>query len=248
MTAIDSNYRWNAASYAASYDNAVSAIHPYYPDVQNALLDALPFSQKHFTRVVDLGGGSGRLLQKLLKRYPNAKATLVDPSQPFLDLARQRLSDFSGRVSYELIRAQDAWDKACGPVDAIISTSALHHLDATEKNAVFRRCHEAITPGGVFLNGDEYRPPSDARYRELLDEWGDHMASQLATGAIPETFGEMIDKWRRRNLDGFGGPRQSGDDCHETVEEQTARLYGAGFSRVETVWRDRLWAVLRAIA
>ena len=246
MSASQFTYRWSTATAATDYDAAATVIHPCYRQVQDALIAALPFGENDPVRFVDLGGGSGRLLERLLEKYPESTATLVDPSEPFLDLARRRLSDFDGRIAYLPRRAQDAWDEVCEAVDAIVSTSALHHLDASDKNTVFERCHGVLAAGGVFINGDEYRPPSDARYRELLEEWGDHMASQLAVGAIPESFGEMIDKWRRRNLDDFGGPRQSGDDCHETVEEQTARLYGAGFTRVETVWRDRLWAVVGA--
>lgn len=242
-----STYRWNAQEAAAAYDRAAPVIHPRYEPVQDALLDALPFTADDAFHAVDLGGGSGRLVERLLGRFPHATATVVDPSAPFLRLAADRLEAFAARVRLVAARAQEDWPGRCAPFDAIVSTSALHHLDAQEKNAVFRACFEALPNGGVLINGDEYRPPSDSAYRELLVEWGEHMESALAVGSIPESFREVIAKWRVRNLDRFGGPRHSGDDCHETVEEQAARLYGAGFSGVETVWRDRLWAVVKGV-
>lgn len=247
MTAT-ATYRWNTAPAATDYDNAAPEIHPCYTDVQDALVGSLPLDPDKPARIVDLGGGSGRLLERLLPLFPAARATLVDPSEAFLGLAARRLAPYTQRVSFVRCRAQDPWADRVGRADAIVSTSALHHLDGREKSDVFAACRAALAPGGVFLNGDEFRPPSDAAYRALLEDWAEHMESRLAIGTIPGSFRPIVQRWRERNLDGFGGPRQSGDDCHETIEEQAARLYGAGFAGVETVWRDRLWAVVRAAA
>lgn len=236
-------YRWNRVDAARDYDAAAPHIHPYYHTVQAAVLAALPADVGH---IVDLGGGSGRLAERVLEHFPLATVTVVDPSEPFLKLASNRLSRFGDRARFVQRRAQEPLADALVGVDAIVSTSALHHLDAGEKNRVFAACQQLLPAGGVFINGDEYRPPADAAYREELEQWGHHMASALAIGAIPESFGPVIDRWRERNLIGFGGERTSGDDCHETVEEQTARLYGAGFGAVRTTWRESLWAVLVA--
>ena len=240
-------YRWNARQFAVDYDAAGPVIHPYYDDVQAAVVAALPYGVSDAVKIIDLGGGSGRLAERLLTAFPAATVTLVDPSEPFLELARERLASFGDRAQLVPSRAQESgWRRLVGPVDAIVSTSALHHLDAEEKNAVFAACCHGLEPGGLFVNGDEYRPPSDATYLTYLGEWGEHMRSAVAAGLTPPSFAEIVDRWAERNLYGFGGERQSGDDCHETVEEQTARLYGAGFKLVETRWRERLWGVLVA--
>ncbi len=236
-------YRWDAQQAAADYDAAAPVVHPLYNEVQAAVLAALPVGVSH---VVDLGGGSGRLAEQILGAFPQAAVTVVEPSKSFRTLATRRLSRFGDRATIVPGRAEEAWSGAVRPAEAIVSTSALHHLDADQKNAAFATAFGALPAGGVMINGDEYRPPSDATYRELLIEWGEHMRSSLAAGLIPDTFGGIIDRWEARNLDDFGGPRTSGDDCHETTEEQIARLYGAGFSRVEKTWHSRLWGVLVA--
>lgn len=236
-------YRWNRTDAAHDYDAAASQIHPHYHTVQAGVLAALPRNVRH---VIDLGGGSGRLAERVLEQFPAASVTIVDPSDAFLAIAQKRLERFHGRTSFLCLRAQDDWAAATALPDAIVSTSALHHLDAGEKNAVFAACSAALPAGGVFINGDEYRPPSDTAYRAELEAWGEHMGSALAIGVIPDSFGPIIDRWRERNLNGFGGERTSGDDCHETIEEQTARLYGGGFRTVQTTWCESLWAVLVA--
>ncbi|QDT70509.1 C-methyltransferase CouO [Planctomycetes bacterium MalM25] len=239
-------YRWNADQAAADYDAAGPVIHPLYDEVQERVVDALAEVVESPSHVIDLGGGSGRLAERVLERFPQATVTVVDPSEPFLRLARRRLARFGKRARYLASRAQEPWNEAVGPADAIVSTSALHHLDSVEKNRVFTACHAALKPDGAFINGDEYRPPSDRTYRELLEEWGEHMRGSLAAGLIPDTFGPLLDRWEASNLHDFGGPRESGDDCHETVEEQSARLYGAGFREVRTTFRERLWGVVVA--
>jgi tRNA (cmo5U34)-methyltransferase len=244
-----SDYRWNQPLAAAAYDAAASRVHPRYDRVQREVLAALPGPAERPLRVLDLGGGSGCLAAKLLAERPAAHVTLADPSEAFLGLAERRLCNADPTCKrWRLVRAQaqeDAWrgPQAGAPYDAVVSTSALHHLEPAEKRSVFRAIHATLAPNGVFVNGDEHRPASDAEYRHQLEWWGQQMAAGLAEGVIAAEFGPTYERWRERNLDRFYEPRTSGDDCHETLDEQAAYLYGAGFRTVETRWQDRLWAV-----
>jgi hypothetical protein len=56
----------------------------------------------------------------------------------------------------------------------------------------------------------------------------------------------VFDAWYDRNVRRFGEPKTSGDDCHETIAAQTEYLRSAGFEPVETVWAEKLWAVIVA--
>lgn len=237
------DYRWNQSQAAADYDAAAPVIHPRYVEVQDAVLAALPFDVRAEFRVLDLGGGSGRLAERVLDAYPLATVVVLDQSAPFVTLAHERLRRFGARARTQRRAMQEDWQSGLAPVDAIVSTSAIHHLDSAEKLALFRKCRGALAHGGVLINGDEHRPEDDTAYRELLERWGQHMEWAHARGEIPASFGEVIAKWRERNLDEFGAPRKSGDDCHETVERQAELLREAGFTRVSVPWRAELWAV-----
>lgn len=240
------DYRWNQSQAAADYDAVAPIIHPQYEKVQEELLAAFPFAADAEFRLVDVGGGSGRLVERALERFPNATGVVMDQSEPFLGVAQQRLARFGGRVSFVKQRLQDEWPAAVGPVDAVVSTSAIHHLEPTEKQALFAKIFATLPSGGVFINGDEHRPASDAAYLALLEQWGRHMRSSLAAGAIPESFGAVIDAWRNRNITEFGAPRKSGDDCLETLETQLEYLRATGFNPVEATWSRELWAVFFA--
>jgi hypothetical protein len=56
----------------------------------------------------------------------------------------------------------------------------------------------------------------------------------------------MFEAWYDRNVRRFGEPKESGDDCHETVASQIAYLQRAGFTKVEATWAEKLWAVVVA--
>jgi SAM-dependent methyltransferase len=240
-------YRWNTSAAAESYDRAAPAIHPYYATVQDHVLAALPFARDDEFLLVDIGGGSGRFVERFLDRFGNASAIVVDQSEPFLAIAERRLTRFGRRAQVVQSKLQDDWPaKLPAAPQAIVSMSAIHHLEPAEKRDLYARCYKALTPGGVFINGDEYRPESDALFRALLERWATHMQSGINEGRIPTDFQPIYDHWHNRNITQFGTPKKSGDDCQETAAVQQDYLLAVGFSSAEIAWKEQLWGVLRA--
>lgn len=247
MTAESSTYRWNTSDAAESYDAAAPTIHPYYIAVQDQILDSIPFEAGDAFTLVDIGGGSGRLAERVLERFSGVHVTVVDQSEAFLALAERKLARFGSRAAFVQCRLQEDWEgKLASAPDVIVSTSAIHHLEPREKRELYGRCHEALAPNGVFINGDEYRPADDGEFFALLKEWSKHMNAAVAEGRIPESFGATLEHWHKRNILGFGEPKKSGDDCQETIAVQVGYLRDAGFERVTTVWAKKLWGVVAA--
>ena len=240
-------YRWSTYVAAEAFDAAAEYIHPFYLDIQDQILAQLQSLSKEPAIVVDLGGGSGRLVERILARFPSARAILVDQSEPFLVLAERRLKPFGTRAKLVKRRLQEDWVADLpDAAQAIVSMSAIHHLDPAEKRSLFQRCFDALAPGGVFLNGDEYRPESEAEYRAQLEWWVADKNSATERGLIPVSFALVFEAWYDRNVRRFGEPKQSGDDCHETIAAQTSYLRELGFADIKTVWQYKLWAVLLA--
>lgn len=235
-------YRWNQLEVAAGYDASAPIVHPYYAAVQDAVMAAIPGRP---ALIVDIGGGSGRLLERCLERWPDCRAVLVDQSAPFLQLAGGRLARFGDRVSFHESRLQDGWERAVlQPPSAIVSTSAIHHLEPPEKRALYTRCAQLLAAGGVLVNGDEVRPVDEAAYRAVVEKWAAHMQHLAETGSVSAPMADALLKWRRRNVEQFGGPRVSGDDCHETLAVQLGYFREAGLVDVRVGWERELWAVM----
>jgi SAM-dependent methyltransferase len=239
-------YRWNTSAFAEGYDQAAEVIHPHYLEIQNAILTLLPPDLRSRDLVVDLGGGSGRLVERILNRWP-VTAVVIDQSEPFLALAERRLSVFGSRAICILARLQDRWlEQLPTRARCIVSMSAIHHLEPAEKQALYRQCCDALVAGGVLLNGDEVRAEEDDAYLGELQAWATHMRAAMSSGTIPESFHPAMKKWIDRNVARFGEPKRSGDDCHETIAAQLAYFKTAGFSAADCSWHRALWAVLRA--
>jgi len=240
-------YRWNTNKAARAFDAAAEYIHPHYLEIQDEILRLLGLRDPAATLVVDLGGGSGRLMQRVLELLPQATAVVIDQSESFLALAEERLSHLGNRAKFLQSRLQDDWGKELPqPADAIVSMSAIHHLMPDEKRSLYTRCHDYLAPKGVLYNGDEVRLTPDEVHLAALRQWADYKKANFKAGLIPEDFAEVMENWKRRNIDGFDEPKKSGDDCHETIETQIGYLRDAKFKRVSAKWRKELWAIFEA--
>lgn len=241
------DYRWNELDNARGYDQAAEYVHPYYREIQDEILDRLAAGSDQTGWIVDLGGGSGRLAERLLARWPHAKVCVVDQSQPFLTLAAERLERFGDRAVCLPVRLQDDWScQLPESPQAIVSMSAIHHLDASEKQALYAQAAHCLAPGGVLLNGDEVRPPRDEDYLAECRRWSEHMHRVMYEGVIPECLHDGLRGWITRNVDQFGGRWTSGDDCHETAVVQLGYCSAASLTSAQVAWQRDLWAVLFA--
>lgn len=112
-------------------------------------------------RVVELGTGPGYLADHLLKALPDVRYIGVDFSGPMLDIARQRLRLHGGRVTYvqaDLVK-DEWWTDSSAPVNAVVSTWALHDLGSQEDvQVVYKSCAQLLREGGILLNGDFIKP------------------------------------------------------------------------------------------
>lgn len=241
------DYRWNFSEFAVAYDQAAETVHPYYLELQAAILQDLLPNDEPEVFLVDLGGGSGRLMERALDKWPKCRGMALDQSQPFLALAERRLARFGSRASCVLARLQDDWRSLLPhPPAAIISMSAIHHLDSAEKQSFYQRCFDVLDPGSQLLNGDEVRPENDADYLPTLQEWVALWEAGISRGSIPSGIHAALRSWTQRNVTRFDQPKQSGDDCHETAEAQLQYLRAAGFGEKKVLWHKKLWALLSA--
>lgn len=186
-------------------------------------------------------------MERVLERFPSAKAIIVDQSEPFLGLAERKLERFANRVTLIQARLQDAWsDQLMQQPTAIVSMSAIHHLDPDEKARLYQQAFDCLGDHGVFANGDEVQNSDADTYLKNLRAWSAHMDRAIENGLIPDSMQPAMRGWQDRNVVNYGHPKVSGDDCHESTESQLQYLGEAGFVETEVPWQQSLWAVLVA--
>lgn len=102
-------------------------------------------SGKRFGRVVDIGGGYGRLCV-LLEQYGD-KVTLAEPSKVNLKIAEDYLKDHPN-IERKLMQADDLQFKD-GSVDLFTMIRVMHHIPEPAKE--FAELHRALSPNGEVI-------------------------------------------------------------------------------------------------
>jgi trans-aconitate 2-methyltransferase len=93
--------------------------------------------------VLDVGCGTGRVTEVLAALVPQGRVLAMDASGDMVALARRRLGDRAE------VWCQDVLDlELREPVDAIVSTAALHWV--TDHDRLWARLAQALRPGGAL--------------------------------------------------------------------------------------------------
>lgn len=161
----------------------------YIPDFDNFYgvgIDVLEYDGSA-PRVLDVGGGTGIFTEHLLRRYPEARVTLIDFSDKMLELAKQKFEHFSNvtTVCDDYLKHDYAGETGMGGsprFDIIISALSIHHFDDDGKRAVYEKMHGILNHGGEFINADEANSGVPALDKKYLDMWKGFVRSRVSAG------------------------------------------------------------------
>lgn len=204
---------------------------------------------------LDLGCGPGSLTQRMLRRFPHARAVAVDYDPVVLRIGQEALGTWGGRLTWVDARlGHHGWTQGLPArrFDAALSTTALHWLQPHELRALYRDLHGLLRPGGVFLNGD-------------VMPWSDERLRRIAQKVYRSHFGTADGRPRNEGWERWWARAKKDPSLRAAFEEQRARsakhphrappsvevhrraLQGAGFRDVEVVWEDLENRVLMAL-
>ena len=126
-----------------------------------------PRSDHHATiRLLELGVGAGGLAQAVLcALFDGAKSERTSAVEykgievePALVIHVDELLVESGYQDARAIQADlrsDAWARGLGPFDAVFTLQTIHDLGGVDAlEAVYRRVHGLLAPGGILVNAD----------------------------------------------------------------------------------------------
>lgn len=196
--------------------------------------------------LLDLGCGPGSLAARLAARLPDAEIVAVDMDPVLLELARTHHADAARYV--DTVIGPDGWTDALGldrPVDAVVSTTALHYLSEQTLLRTYRRLEGLLRRGGVLVNGDHF-PLDDRRCSELTAHVGRRRAERSRTRAHEDWESwwneaaqdpELTDLFSRREKRHAAPGNDDGNDNDLTLARHTELLRQAGFSHITPVWQ-----------
>ncbi|GGJ90602.1 methyltransferase [Pilimelia anulata] len=203
-------------------------------------------------RILDVACGPGSLAARLARRLPAAELVGLDADPVLLALAGAAYPA-AARFAHADLRAADWPERAgvAGPLDAAVSTTALHWLSEADLGALYRRLGALIRPGGVLVNADHLyddqpgvralgRVVRKARAaRAGVEDNEDWDAWWAAVEAAPE----LAEPVARRRASGYA----HSDEADLSADTHARLLRAAGFAEVGVVWRSGDDTVLVAL-
>ena len=162
-------------AHAADWDR-IRAMHVPEAAVESAVLDML--GEGPFRLLVDLGTGTGRMLELLAGRYDQAIG--FDMSHAMLNYARSKLD--SAGLDRAQVRHGDLYNIALGDgaADAVVMHQVLHYL--SDPLPAIQEAARVLAPGGRLLIVD-FAPHEIERLRE------DHAHERLGFST------EQVEEW-----------------------------------------------------
>lgn len=212
-------------SLAGEYTAAILRCFPRYDEMLWALLEYLP--ERPFHSILELGSGTGNLTVLAANKWPEAKLHAVDISPESLDVCKTRLAERAG-MTYVV---SDFRDLQFQPehFDLVISSISIHHLNASEKQTLFKQVNQWLGPSGVFSYVDQFASVTAELSEKQLANWKN---IAFAAGSSEEEW----QMWMEHAAE---------HDHHDTLADQMAWLGVAGFTDIDCPWRYLLWTMLQ---
>ncbi|MCX6642720.1 MAG: methyltransferase domain-containing protein [Candidatus Bathyarchaeota archaeon] len=167
----------------------------------NLITQAAVLTTPQASHVLDVGCGAGNYTLKLLQRQPNIDITLVDLSKPMLERAIKRIEVVS---SGEIIAKQGdirEIDLGINQFDIVLAAAVLHHLrDEEEWEAVFRKIHGALRPGGSFWVFDLVEDSLPSVQEIMWNRYGEYLVNFKDKAFRDLVYGYIIQEDTPRSL------------------------------------------------
>ncbi len=209
---------------------------------QIAIIASLVRAAKTEGAVLDLCCGEGLLTEAAMTALPGVAALAYDGSETMLAETAKRAPDRARLTTKRIDLASEDWRRFDVPLRAVVSSLAVHHLDAAQKRQLFADLRDAIAPGGVFVLADIMEAATDAGARISADMWDEETRRRALDidGALDGFHAFEKASWNhfRQPSDDFDKP--SG------LTEHIDWLRSAGFADVDVHWMIAGHAIVSA--
>jgi len=208
---------------ASRYDAQRKWIIPEMEDYYSAAVWAAECKNPR-PAILDIGAGTGLLSALMIQKFPDAHLTLVDLSESMLSMARER---FANRKDVRYITGNYSTVDFAGQYDLICSALSIHHLEHADKQRLYKKIHDALNPGGMFVNADQVLGETEAINRRYMAYWDEFL---VPCPLSPEDKMQML--YRRDTF-----------DKNEKLSVQLAWMADCGFHEIDVVYKNRLFVV-----
>lgn len=157
---------------------------PWREQVRGAIAETLKASTLPVRRVLELGSGPGLLAERVLRACVVEQYTLLDFSQPMMELSRARVGVDPAATFVLADFKQPGWTRSVeAPFDAVITMQAVHELRHKRHIlGLYRQVHDLLCAGGLLLVCDHVPLDESLRSTELHATEAEQHAALVEAG------------------------------------------------------------------
>jgi tRNA (cmo5U34)-methyltransferase len=191
-------------------------------------------SQGGPAHIVELCCGEGLLARALLDRFPTATVHALDGSDAMLAATAQRLAPHGGRFEARKFDLPSSdWRRFPWPVQAIVSSLAIHHLSSGEKRQLYADMAGCLAPGGALVVCDLVETLTPESRRLFAEAWDDGVRR-----ACVEIDGDLrgFDRFREDDWNFYAMKHPDPIDRPDPLFDQLKWFEAAGLEAIEVHW------------
>jgi tRNA (cmo5U34)-methyltransferase len=224
---------WKSGSLVRTYLEGIRGGIAFAAEQLETMLRVIEARGAAVDNVADLGCGGGAVASAVLARYPQARCTLVDFSEPMLRAARERFASSVPAAHFVVADlAAPAWASAVAdrtPFDVVVSGYAIHHLPDRRKRELYAEIFGLLGPGGMFVNVEHVASRS---------AWIEGISDTLLIDSLYAFHHQQgSDKTRAQVADEFVHRPDKAANILAPVETQCEWLRDCGFTDVDCYFK-----------
>jgi len=212
---------------AEKWDEKFCKFVPFYDEMVNSLISAIPFKSHDSFSAIDLGAGTGEITKRIKNLFPNAKITCLELVEDMLDIARAKLADYND-ITFEIGDFKNYQFKK--KYDVIFSSLAIHHLKPADQKALYYRLYNALNNNGTFIHAESVLGANDFLNTVSYQAYYDLLANTISDEELT-TLETAI---------------KTHDNPVKLIEHITW-MQEIGFKDIDIIWRKATCAVFCGI-
>lgn len=110
-----------------------------FSEIREEIIDKMDFDSND--RILDVGGGTGAFLEKILKKNPELEVFLLDTSKSMIE---------ETSIAESIIVGKACWNPfSSNSFDYVLCTDALHHFQHKKRSV--KEMMRVVRPGGTII-------------------------------------------------------------------------------------------------
>ena len=183
---------WDRAAEVAAWADAADRIRPWRSQIRDHIAGRIAMLPSG-ARVLELGSGPGFLAHRVLQRCPDLDSyTLLDFSEPMLELCQERLAAFPAASFVRASFKSEDWTRRVGRFDCVLSMQAVHEMrHKRHAPRLYEQIYQVLAVPGLIMICD-HTPFDDSPASTALYMTEQEQQEALAAAGFANVHVELL--------------------------------------------------------